>query len=87
MEPAVLDHPKHALQYNQHAHRRLLTKAEVLHITGLKNTSLYGLIKLNLFPAPIKLTPAGRRVAWDSRAVDAWIEERIAACQSDEAGK
>lgn len=68
-----------ALPNEEHTPRRLLPRSEVLHRTGLKNTGLYGLIKAGLFPRPVKLSPEGRRVAWDSQAVNEWIEARIAA--------
>lgn len=44
--------------------------------TGLARSTLYKLIALQDFPPPITLT--GRAVAWDSRAVDSWIQSRIA---------
>lgn len=66
-----------ALSNEEHTPRRLLPRSEVLHRTGLKNTGLYELVKAGLFPSPVRLTR--RRVAWDSQAVDEWIEARIAA--------
>ena len=50
---------------------------EVCRRTGYGHSTLYDLIRRGEFPAQIRL---GRRaVGWDSRAVQAWIESRIAA--------
>ena len=57
--------------------RALLRLQQVLALTSLSRSSLYKLISERDFPAPIPLV--GRAVAWDSQAVDAWIESRIAA--------
>ena len=43
---------------------------------GLCRSTIYNRITEGTFPAPINL--GARAVAWDSRAVDAWIESRIA---------
>ncbi len=47
--------------------------------TGLSRSEIYRRIAANppTFPAPVKL--GERASAWDSRAVDSWILERIAA--------
>ena len=55
--------------------RALLRLQQVQALTGLARSTLYKLISDQDFPAPIQLT--GRAVAWDSQAVDAWIELRI----------
>lgn len=60
-----------------HKPRALLRLQRVRARTGLARSTLYKLISEKKFPAPIPL--AGRAVAWDSRAVDAWIDSRIAA--------
>jgi len=57
--------------------RALLRQQQVRDRTGLSRSTLYKLISEGDFPSPIQL--AGRSVAWDSQAVDAWIESRIAA--------
>ena len=56
--------------------RALLRLQQVQALTGLSRSTLYKLISERNFPASIAL--AGRAVAWDSQAVDAWIESRIA---------
>ncbi|MGI8427639.1 MAG: helix-turn-helix transcriptional regulator [Actinomycetota bacterium] len=54
--------------------------------TGYKSSSIYRLIKLGQFPAPIKL--GGRASAWVDSEVRGWIAGRIelsrraAACAS-----
>jgi prophage regulatory protein len=48
---------------------------EVCEITGLKPSSIYKQIRLNLFPPGIKLT--SRSTGWASDAIDAWVTSRI----------
>lgn len=55
----------------------LLKIKEVLLITGLGKTNLYGQIRSGDFPAPVRLGP--RAVAWRSDAVTAWVESRPVA--------
>jgi prophage regulatory protein len=57
--------------------RSLLRLSEVKRRVGLGRTSIYELAAADKFPRPIRLSE--RAVAWDSRAVSDWIEERIAA--------
>lgn len=57
--------------------RSLLRLQHVLGRTGLSRSGAYQLIAQGEFPKPIPLN--GRAVAWDSQAIDAWIESRIAA--------
>lgn len=57
--------------------RALLRLHQVQALTGLARSTLYKLISERDFPSPIPL--AGRAVAWDSQAVDAWIQSRITA--------
>ena len=57
--------------------RALLRLQQVQALTGLSRSTLYKLISERNFPKNIALS--GRAVAWDSRAVEAWIESRIAA--------
>lgn len=45
--------------------------------TGLSRSELYRRIAAGDFPQPVKL--GERASAWDSREVDRWIAERIAA--------
>jgi len=55
----------------------LLRLPEVLRMTGLGKTTLYGLIKTGSFPAPVPL--GGRAVAWASQEVEGWIADRLKA--------
>lgn len=48
---------------------------EVCEITGLKPSSIYKQIRLNLFPEGIKLT--ARSTGWPSDAVESWIASRV----------
>ncbi len=57
--------------------KRMLRNAEVLSIIGLSTSSRDRLEKKGLFPRRIALTP--RTSAWCSEAVEAWVEQRIAA--------
>jgi prophage regulatory protein len=68
-----------AAQHAQHAqHQRSLQRLQsVLNRTGVSRSGLYQLIAQGAFPKPIPLN--GRAVAWDSLAIDAWIEARITA--------
>jgi len=43
--------------------------------TGKGRTSIYEGIKDGTFPAPVRI--GDRAVAWDSFAIDRWIEEKI----------
>jgi prophage regulatory protein len=43
--------------------------------TGLSKSSLYALIRANLFPAPVQLGP--RMVAWVRSEVQEWAVERV----------
>ncbi len=54
----------------------LLRLPQVKAMVGLSRSTLYQRIADGKFPAPINL--GARAVAWDSRAVNAWIAERIA---------
>lgn len=56
---------------------RLIRKPEVLHLVGLKNSSLYKMIAEGRFPAP--LHPHGSRSAyWSEDAVSNWVADRLA---------
>lgn len=52
----------------------LLRLPRVLQLTGLKKTTLYGLIRRNGFPRPVQLTD--RLVAWRSADVAVWAQGR-----------
>ncbi len=48
---------------------------------GLSRSTIYQKIANGEFPAPIPL--GARAVGWDSRAVDGWIEARIASARAN----
>jgi len=55
--------------------RSLIRAPAVRSQVGLSNTTIYNKIKEGTFPAPI---PIGARAkAWDSLAIDEWVEEKI----------
>jgi len=56
-------------------HRSLIRKRTVLSRVGLGNTSIYKRIKEGTFPKPVPI--GDRAVAWDSEAIDSWIEAKI----------
>ncbi len=58
---------------------RLLRKQEVQQIVGLGRTQLDDAVRRGAFPAPIRVTAGGRRVAWLAHEVEAHLELRIAA--------
>lgn len=52
---------------------QLLRLPAVKDRTGLGRSTIYALVAAGRFPAPVPI--AARAVAWDSRAIDKWIEE------------
>ncbi len=56
----------------------LEAKRSVLARVTLSNSEVYRRIAAGTFPAPVKLSPDGRRVAWVRAEVDNWLAERIA---------
>lgn len=56
---------------------RLLTPKAVCDRTSLSRSSLDRLVANNAFPAPIRITE--RRLAYDAAAVEAWMQEKVAA--------
>jgi predicted DNA-binding transcriptional regulator AlpA len=53
---------------------------EVSELTGLKPSSIYKQIRLQQFPAGIKIT--ARSTAWSNAAVETWVNEKLAGSQS-----
>lgn len=62
-------------ELDQHL-QSLLRLPAVKARVGLCRSSIYARVAEGTFPAPVSL--GARAVAWDSRAVDAWIADRIA---------
>ena len=55
--------------------RSLIRNREVRSRVGFSNTTIYEKIKKGTFPKPIRI--GDRMVAWDSEAIDSWIEKQI----------
>ncbi len=60
------------------AHDRLLRRKAVEQISGLKRTQIYFHMARGDFPCALKVTRAGRAVAWLESEVLTWLEQRIA---------
>jgi prophage regulatory protein len=54
-----------------------LTPKAVCERVALSRATLDRLVAAKKFPAPIRLTE--RRLAYDAQAVDAWMQEKVAA--------
>jgi len=57
--------------------KKFLRRRQVQAITGLPTSSLYELMAKGKFPKNFRLSV--HRVAWDSEAITAWQNERLAA--------
>lgn len=64
--------------------RKIFRLDSVREATGLPKSSLYALMKRGEFPASVDLP--GRRVGWDSRAVENWVKARVSV-RTDSARK
>ncbi len=53
---------------------RLLRLREVMHVVGLKKSTIYDMIKQGTFPKPIKIS--SRAVAWLEDTIMTWINMR-----------
>ena len=63
---------------------RLLKLPQVIEATKLQRSSIYKKVSEHTFPAPIKL--GLRSVAWETAAVEKWIDDRISDCRSSVQG-
>ncbi len=54
--------------------RRLLTRRQVEHMTGMGHTMIYEAMKTSGFPRPMRI--AKRAVRWFEDEVLAWMESR-----------
>jgi len=59
---------------------KLIRLPEVTSETGLSRSTIYQKIKRGEFPPPIRL--GARAVAWESSAIEEWIEEKIQASKA-----
>lgn len=55
---------------------RMLRLAEVEHLTGLKKSTIYRLMRERQFVQCVQITP--RCTAWSEAAVLQWVQDRIA---------
>ncbi|MEA9428256.1 helix-turn-helix transcriptional regulator [Aeromonas caviae] len=58
---------------------RFIRIREVCEKTGLSKSSIYDLMTQGRFPQTVRLSEAGRGVAFVEAEVDAWMAQRIAA--------
>lgn len=60
---------------------RIIRRPDVRAQTGLSDSALDREVRAGRFPAPIKLSRAenARAVGWSQRAVQAWVDSRIAS--------
>lgn len=61
--------------------RRLVRLPEVMKMTGIGKTAIYGRIKEHTFPEPVKL---GRASTWVEAEVQQWVDEQVAASREDD---
>lgn len=62
--------------------RRLLTLKEVIALSGLSRSTIYRRLAAgDDFPVPVRTgwQKSARRLGWDSRDVEAWLDSRPAA--------
>ena len=52
----------------------LLSKAKVIEVTSLSNTTIWRMIKKGIFPKSVKASMG--RVAWRKSDIDNWLAER-----------
>lgn len=52
----------------------LLSKAKVIEVTSLSNTTIWRMMKQGKFPKSVKASM--RRVAWKKSDIDTWLAER-----------
>lgn len=62
---------------------RILRLPSVMSITGRSRSAIYDDVSRGLFPTPVRL--GLRAIGWRADEVDAWIEARVRARQSQQA--
>ncbi|WP_429407727.1 helix-turn-helix transcriptional regulator [Paraburkholderia sp. MM5482-R1] len=53
---------------------------DVCRLTGLRKSSIYAMINVGSFPAPVRIGP--RAVAWRDDDIGRWIETRLSTVAS-----
>jgi prophage regulatory protein len=61
---------------------RLMRLQELAATSGLSKTTIYQLMKEGKFPKSIRIH--ARLVGWSEKAVQKWIQERIAASEASQ---
>ena len=61
---------------------RLIPRAEVLHILGVSNSTLWRMIRRDDFPKPVQIS--ARRVGFLSSEVAAEVQRRVASRDGDD---
>lgn len=56
---------------------RVLSIRDVQRLNSLSRASIYRGIAAGTFPAPIRLTPGGRRVGWREEDIRAWLADPL----------
>lgn len=56
---------------------RVLNIGEVQRLSSLARASIYRGVAAGTFPAPILLTPSGRRVAWREGDLREWLSDPL----------
>ena len=51
---------------------RLLTRAEVERLVGLRRSAIYSLMRAGKFPVPLRIS--GNAVRWRLSEIEAWID-------------
>lgn len=54
----------------------LLTLKEVMHLTGLRRSSIYKFMDEGHFPKSVSI--GGRSVMWSEADIQGWIREKVA---------
>ena len=81
MQQAIEARPRPAVVTPLVPRDRLLRRADVEAITGLKKSSIYTLMREGKFPKCVYVT--SKSVAWPESKVYAWVNERIAEGAKD----
>ena len=59
--------------------RRALRLPAVMAKTGMRRTQIFDAVQRGVFPAPFKVLPGGKAIAWDEAEVDQHLERQMAA--------
>lgn len=54
---------------------RILSKNDVIHLTGLSKSTIYMYIRDSKFPSPVKI--GVRRVGWLESEISNWLQDKV----------